>query len=306
MRPRPHRNRFRRSLLATGAVLTLTLAACGDDSTSSSTNPTAETNPTSEAAPEPLIDAEVGEEITEDGAAWTIHSISRNAECDYGTTGEVHDGADLIQLRAEVKNDDAGEGFVFDPTGEDVDWPGDIQNGDKCETVPGDDGYLAWEDTIEPAPENFVYGAFAVPEGSEFMNIRGYRFALPEDYIDDVEVQSGDNATPEVTEPEPELETEPQSIWAPAGEGYQCPRTDAFVWDPANCTPENLGAEPIPDPATIPIPDGGTCPAYLCGYGHDENGNPNPSSGELQTQGGCEDGYITDPELCAAVGRPLQ
>lgn len=56
-----------------------------------------------------------------------------------------------------------------------------------------------------------------------------------------------------------------------------------------------------PDPATIPYADGGTCPAYLCGYGHDENGNPNPTSGELQTQHGCEEGYITDPELFAAV-----
>lgn len=56
-----------------------------------------------------------------------------------------------------------------------------------------------------------------------------------------------------------------------------------------------------PDPATIPYADGGTCPAAECGYGHDENGNPNPSSGELQTQHGCEQGYITDPQLCGAV-----
>lgn len=56
----------------------------------------------------------------------------------------------------------------------------------------------------------------------------------------------------------------------------------------------------------VPIADGGTCPAALCGYGHDEHGNPNPSSGEIQTQHGCEQGYITDVELCAAVGRPIQ
>lgn len=42
-------------------------------------------------------------------------------------------------------------------------------------------------------------------------------------------------------------------------------------------------------------------PAAECGYGYDEHGNPNPSSGELQTQWGCEQGYITDPDLCAAV-----
>ena len=32
-----------------------------------------------------------------------------------------------------------------------------------------------------------------------------------------------------------------------------------------------------------------------------ENGNPNPSSGELQTMHGCEEGYITDTDLCSRV-----
>lgn len=61
--------------------------------------------------------------------------------------------------------------------------------------------------------------------------------------------------------------------------------------------------EPSVDPADVPIADGGTCPAARCGYGHDANGNPNPSSGEIQAKHGCEQGYITDPELCAAVNR---
>ena len=51
----------------------------------------------------------------------------------------------------------------------------------------------------------------------------------------------------------------------------------------------------------IPIADGGTCPAARCGYGHDANGNPNPSSGEIQTKYGCDEGYISDPALCDAV-----
>lgn len=57
----------------------------------------------------------------------------------------------------------------------------------------------------------------------------------------------------------------------------------------------------LPNPATIPYADGGTCPAAICGYGHDEYGNRNPSSGEIQAKDGCDKGYITDPELCAAV-----
>ncbi|MCT2059581.1 MULTISPECIES: hypothetical protein [Dietzia] len=63
---------------------------------------------------------------------------------------------------------------------------------------------------------------------------------------------------------------------------------------------------PAPTHDGVPIADGGTCPAAQCGYGHDEHGNPNPSSGEIQTRDGCEEGYITDVELCAAVGSPIQ
>lgn len=37
------------------------------------------------------------------------------------------------------------------------------------------------------------------------------------------------------------------------------------------------------DPSEIPFANGGTCAAAICGYGTDENGNPNPSSGEIQS-----------------------
>lgn len=59
------------------------------------------------------------------------------------------------------------------------------------------------------------------------------------------------------------------------------------------------------DLSKVPFANGGTCAAAICGYGTDENGNPNPSSGELQTQDGCEQGYITDAALCAAVDRKI-
>lgn len=71
-------------------------------------------------------------------------------------------------------------------------------------------------------------------------------------------------------------------------------KSGSVMWVARYCDPD-------PDPATIPYADGGTCPAYKCGYGHDENGNPNPSSGEIQTKNGCDAGYINDPELCASV-----
>lgn len=138
---------------------------------------------------------------------------------------------------------------------------------------------------------------------------------------------SAPTVTTDVTTPEPApavpalpatAQEQTRSIWAPPGQGIQCPGTDAFVWDFADCNPSNgvidpaefarLGQQQNQEPAHdgVPIADGGTCPAYLCGYGHDEQGNRNPTSGEIQTQHGCEQGYITDPELCAAVGSPIQ
>ena len=108
------------------------------------------------------------------------------------------------------------------------------------------------------------------------------------------------------------------SIWSDPGNGYNCADTDAWVHDPSSCIAANLGGGPSydyllgpeaarpatitpPDPATIPFADGGTCAAAICGYGHNQYGQRNPSSGEIQTLHGCQDGYITDTELCSAV-----
>lgn len=72
------------------------------------------------------------------------------------------------------------------------------------------------------------------------------------------------------------------------------------MMDAAQSAPSPYGQEDS-DLDSIPFANGGTCPAYKCGYGTDENGNPNPSSGEIQLMDGCQQGYIDDPERCAAV-----
>lgn len=79
------------------------------------------------------------------------------------------------------------------------------------------------------------------------------------------------------------------------GVGYQCPGTDFWVDDSSFCTPEIIG------PDNVAFADGGTCAGYRCGYGHNADGDRNPTSGELQALHGCQEGYIEDPELCAAV-----
>ncbi|WP_145943665.1 hypothetical protein [Corynebacterium glyciniphilum] len=78
---------------------------------------------------------------------------------------------------------------------------------------------------------------------------------------------------------------------------YQCPGTDSYVDDLSLCG----NPQGAPDPATIPYAEGGTCAAADCGYGYDDYGNRNPSSGEIQGRHLCQDGYINDPEYCAAI-----
>lgn len=39
--------------------------------------------------------------------------------------------------------------------------------------------------------------------------------------------------------------------------------------------------------------------AAVNGYGTDANGHPNRSSGDLQAEWGCQQGYITDPAICS-------
>ena len=112
-------------------------------------------------------------------------------------------------------------------------------------------------------------------------------------------------SSPTTSSPAPEEPTgQPADEAAQAGSGagdYQCPGTGAYVSGPEQCAQDQQYAPQ--DLSTVAYADGGTCPAYKCGYGHDENGNRNPSSGEIQTKHGCDTGYITDPALCGAVNQ---
>ena len=98
---------------------------------------------------------------------------------------------------------------------------------------------------------------------------------------------------PRTQTPEPATNNQQQANTA----GYQC-ADGTWVEFAALCKESN--AQP---PVQAPNGPSAECPAYLCGYGNDANGNRNKSSGEIQTQYGCEQGYITDPQVCGAVGR---
>lgn len=70
----------------------------------------------------------------------------------------------------------------------------------------------------------------------------------------------------------------------------------------ANGGPEYAEAESRAGYAPLPSADSDSwCAAAICGYGTNSQGQPNPTSGEIQTLDSCQRGWITDPELCAAV-----
>lgn len=120
--------------------------------------------------------------------------------------------------------------------------------------------------------------------------------------------------TPKATSPSPEASTESApSATRAAAEPYvtKClPGTpgpaqwsDGEVRYSEDCFQQLSGPDYLANEAQSGLTDSGQCvgPAAICGYGTAPNGAPNPSSGELQTQWGCQNGTINDSELCGAV-----
>lgn len=151
-------------------------------------------------------------------------------------------------------------------------------------------------DSLNPGFSIEMSWPFEVPED---MKATEFGFANPETNYDDLTLidvtkadrektssKSEDTAEPKQeqssnTSPQESNEDVEESTLTlytdqlPSVEDQQRKATEAFYDSPESA----LGI----DPSNVPYADGGTCPAYKCGYGHDENGNPNPSSGEIQS-----------------------
>lgn len=158
---------------------------------------------------------------------------------------------------------------------------------------------------VDPGLKRAGHLILAIPENTE--TVRFTQFWDPVSYefdVTDLDVEPGAGerplpasaSAPPVTTQEAATpavaatEGAAASMWTEPGVGYQCAGTDAWTNDPANCTAANLGGDPsydtqwgpgaaIPagetgqDLSNIPYANGGTCPAYKCGYGTDAEGN---------------------------------
>lgn len=165
---------------------------------------------------------------------------------------------------------------------------------------------------VDPGLKRSGQLILAIPDNTETVRFTQYWDPVTYEFdVTDLDVEPGAGERPlpasasttsagseDATEPTTESmepsddagEANSASIWNEPGIGYNCAATDAWTDDPANCTAANLGGDPAydihwgPDAASpandptqdlsnIPYSEGGTCPAYRCGYGTDAEGN---------------------------------
>lgn len=274
--------KLRRSAAAIAAIATLTLASCSGDGDDQA-GPTPPATETTQADSPDELHA-LGDTVTI-GDTLTISDAEIITEgCEFSDT-PTRDAV-KFQILATVNNE----------TGQDIVqalWPSDMRftDPDGLSVIPRDiaageppcsndhpTGFVDLADgetrraavTLEaPAGATEMVYSTDMIQGAEPV-----RWDVSEE-IEGMEVTSSTPA------PQPDVAEEPAGAEATARD-YRCPQTDNYVTDPSECETPVAVTDIAPDPATVPFADGGTCPAYKCGYGHDENGNPNPSSGEIQ------------------------
>ncbi|AJE67484.1 hypothetical protein SB89_07990 [Corynebacterium glutamicum] len=303
------------------------ISSCSSPSVQEATE-TASASASAEIAPVPLT-AELDQPIPVT-CYWddcigeiTIAKITIGENCETGiidfgeesnadTTGkqvmQVWGELEVIKGR-EGQNGESLKVSVDDPKV--IDGEGFTQNTERyhCQQI---DNYESWVYPVRAGQKARIYGDFLIPEGAKTLLVEDYEIELPKPNVSE---PSTETEVPSEMQTSPSI---PEPIFSSPGVGYRCGGTDAWVFDPANCIAANLGSDTsydtmfgpdaaIPagenyqDLSQIPIADGGTCPAYLCGYGTNDQGERNPTSGEIQSLHGCQEGYISDQELCDAV-----
>ena len=292
-------------------TIPLLLSACGQEDEPVAT-PTPTAVETTSEAPSGPVEVELGETInlTQDanGARdidLTINDITVSDQCHTGLNGhtdEPEEDGYYVRMTGEMNVKQSQTNFNFSElalTALDSDgYTIEVTPAFACNYPYEDmDGYQWFEDPIDQGqkargalefwvadtPEKIAYSEPYEPDS--------WFWKAPDPKASGSGAEDAQRGTteddPSVAEPQAALDESPFQ-----NEGYySSPDNPALAEYYAE--QERL--------ANIPYADGGTCPAYKCGYGTNSQGERNPSSGEIQTLHGCQDGYINDPELCSAV-----
>lgn len=297
-------------ILAT-SILTLSLVACGDAEEPATTpEETSTTESTTTAQAEPATFT-IGEPVNigydGDVVNLTLTEAQVGGECRYGTVDYMEPTTDadgkLVQLWAEVEPEHLTHNtwtMAEDPEVITADgFTAAVGMAWECDSST--EGHRDWSEGVDMGEKIRVYESYRVPDDFVALKFGSNR-------IEREELESAGSSQPATTTTVSKA-AEVASTSAVAQEPYvvRCLEgtpgpaewSDGSIAHSEDCFqqlggPEYLEAE---RQAGL-VPDGG---AAVNGYGYAENGARNPSSGEVQAYHGCQDGYIDDPELCAAA-----
>lgn len=313
-------------------ILALGVTACSPDGGTASSSPDPEAMlsefESAVAPPEGVEPAggvdeiKVGEPINFDcyshlpcDAYFTPEDVTMSDACigradDYGSGPELVDGKTYLQVSGifEVRTADNGWTMLHDP--QIIGSEGFTETPEMAINCHEGDGYESWSNTLDEGQKAKHFGVWIVPEDAEYMLLENTKMKLPKveeagEIVDTTPAVSvTQSAVPETTAaPAPGPASPAPGPASSAPVFVECWENDAalmsdqtIIYDPINCDLDGSV-----DPSTVPYAEGGTCPAAICGYGTNDQGQRNPTSGEIQTLHGCQEGYITDAELCDAV-----
>lgn len=295
----------------------LALTACSGTTTEEPTpEPSSTAAETTSEAPTGPVEVELGKTInlTQDanGArdiALTIDDITISDQCHTGLNGhtdEPEDGGYYIRMIGEMDVKQSQTNFSFSETSltalDEENFTIEVTPAFACNPEYDDmEGFQGFDNPIDEGQKARGVLEFWVADVPE-------KLSFTEPYepltwvweVPESDISKGENATEQVPAQEAPVEESQAAVEdVPAGEEHL--QNESWYSSPDNPALAEYYAEQE-RLAQIPYADGGTCPAYKCGYGTNDQGQRNPSSGEIQTLHGCQDGYITDAELCGAVG----
>ena len=246
--------KLRKALTATLAVPLLALTACSD----SSDNTPPETSSASATTPPKPAAHKLNETVTV-GKTVTISDIKLSTK---GCTLEGKDPNKFIkfQMIATVEN---GTPQKI----QEILWPSDFRYKDSKNMTSTnldttDDSPCSTEEQSEfngmsPGEKRRAAITLVAPKDTVEMTYNTELIPGAEPIVWDVRDEfkklkpeapvPSPQPSPEQQEPAQIETSQPSSVFNPPGNGYQCPGTDAFVSNPADCTSQNLGGDPAYD-----------------------------------------------------------
>lgn len=290
-------------------ILTLGLVACSNnEEPATTTEEPSTTESTTTARAEPAT-FKIGEPVNigydGDVVNLTLTEAQVGGDCRYGTVDYMEPTTDadgkLIQLWAEVEPEYLTHNtwtMAEDPEVITADgFTAPIDMAWECDSST--EGHRDWAEGVDMGEKIRVYEAYRVPADFGALKFRNSR-------IEREELESASASQPAATTTTTAAGVastsaaaqEPYVVRCLEGTPGPAEWSDGSIAYSEDCFQQLGGPEYLEQEAQAGIVPGG---AAVHGYGYAENGARNPSSGEVQTYHGCQEGYIDDPGLCAAA-----